>query len=120
MIITILPFNLWCVCAHIAIELWEAEDIRQIIADYGLVVIIRDPVDLDQAKEIKRVLLGRYPDEHGTFIQLINPLVKTNISSTQIRELIDRGLSIRYLVPDVVYRYIKEKDLFNQHNKQRT
>lgn len=90
---------------------------RQIIVDYGLVVIIRESVDMNQALEIKRELLARYPNETRALILLINPLVRTDISSTQVRDLINKGNSIRYLVPETVHRYIKEKSLFSKDNK---
>ena len=38
--------------------------------------------------------------------------IRSNISSTFVREKIKRGKSIRYLTPDEVYYYIEENKLF--------
>lgn len=40
--------------------------------------------------------------------------VSINISSTDIRNRIQRGKAFRYLIPDQVYSYILEKDLYNK------
>lgn len=39
--------------------------------------------------------------------------IRSNISSTFVREKIKRGKSIRYFTPDDVYFYIKENNLYN-------
>ena len=39
--------------------------------------------------------------------------IRSNISSTFVREKLKRGKSIRYLTPDEVYYYIMENDLYN-------
>lgn len=39
-------------------------------------------------------------------------LILTNISSTTIRDRVQKGLSIRYLVPDGIAEYIKEHHLY--------
>lgn len=39
--------------------------------------------------------------------------IRSNISSTFVREKIKRGKSIRYFTPDEVYFYIKENNLYN-------
>ena len=43
---------------------------------------------------------------------LLMPFVRTAISSTLVRERIQQGKSVRYMVPDSVLSYIKEKGLY--------
>ena len=46
----------------------------------------------------------------GKVILLDIPVI--NISSSQIRHKVSRGLSVRYQVPDAVDSYIKEHQLY--------
>lgn len=43
---------------------------------------------------------------------LLHELTPLAISATQIRDLIERGLSPRYLVPDAVWQYIQDNGLY--------
>ena len=45
-------------------------------------------------------------------IHLVPQRITNNISSTAVRLNIKRGVSIRYLVPDAVERYIREHNLY--------
>ena len=56
-------------------------------------------------------ILAAITEAYGAHIELLRaPLVE--ISSTTIRERVAKGLSVRYMVPDVVADYIKEKNLY--------
>lgn len=45
-------------------------------------------------------------------ITVIRNWVASDVSSTIIRRLIGRGESVKYLIDDLVYDYIKQHDLF--------
>lgn len=53
---------------------------------------------------------SRYENEGGHFIFANNPLI--DISSRYIRQLVARGKSISYLVPDAVKEYIIKRRLY--------
>lgn len=55
------------------------------------------------------------PDELKERVQLVDaPIIE--LSSTQIRERLAKGLSVRYYVPDEVLGYIERKQLYNLIN----
>ena len=57
----------------------------------------------DEAERIRRL--------YGGDIQIISaPLI--GFSSTQIRQRVSEGKSIRYMVPDIVCEYIKKNNLY--------
>ena len=49
---------------------------------------------------------------------LLMPFVRMELSSTQIRNRVAEGRSIRYLVPDAVNSYILEKRLYRDENNR--
>ncbi|HWH78571.1 MAG TPA: nicotinate-nucleotide adenylyltransferase [Candidatus Binatus sp.] len=55
-----------------------------------------------------------YRHESGTRVNFIE-LTDIAISASEIRALVKRGKSIRYLVPASVERYIKRRGLYDQH-----
>ena len=57
-------------------------------------------------------LVGRYP-QAGTRLTLLN-VPRIEISSTEIRQRVADGTSIRYLVPDVVEDYISQHGLYRE------
>jgi nicotinate-nucleotide adenylyltransferase len=57
-------------------------------------------------------LVGRHP-QAGTRLTLLN-VPRIEISSTEIRQRVAQGISIRYLVPDPVEGYISQHKLYRQ------
>lgn len=88
-----------------AFEEWK--DFREIFTTCTILAAMRDDKDASAMKGQIRYLTEAY----GAHIELLRaPLVE--ISSTTIRERAAKGLSVRYMVPDVVADYIKEKNLY--------
>lgn len=57
------------------------------------------------------------PEDLRDRVQLVNaPIIE--LSSTQIRERLQRGDSVRYYVPDEVYHYINRNHLYNSTIKE--
>lgn len=56
-------------------------------------------------------------DKFGGEIQLM-PFPRISISSTEIRNRLAEGKSIRYMVPDRVLQYIQEKGLYHEWNEK--
>ncbi len=56
-------------------------------------------------------LLSRLPDVYLSRIEIIES-IGLDISSTQVRERIASGLTVRYLVPDEVLDYIDQQGLY--------
>ena len=86
--------------------LWSDEDIRFILAR-GMIVIPRNRVDVEMA-----ILKNEHAFAHRSNIHIVPLIVENNVSSTLIRLMIKRGLSIKYLVDDKVIDYIEKEGLY--------
>jgi nicotinate-nucleotide adenylyltransferase len=76
-------------------------DYRRILAGAGIIVMRRPGDDVDR---------GLYSREGGNVLFAGNPLIE--ISSKRLRSMIKSGESVRYLVPDDVREYIKDRKLY--------
>ncbi len=74
---------------------------------FHLAVAVRD----DKDTGLLHALAGEYKELFGTGITVLS-VPNFSISSTDIRDRIKRGLSVRYLTPDPVIDYIKEHNLY--------
>jgi nicotinamide mononucleotide adenylyltransferase len=88
--------------------LWADEDVQR-ICDHGLAVVTREGSD-PSSSIWKNDLLYI----NRTKIHKIHQWIPNDISSTLVRLGISRGLSIRYLLPNLVLEYIKEKGLYRE------
>ena len=72
-------------------------------------IIVADRLGLDRKRVDKRIeeLTRRYG---ASIISMDSPVI--DISSTLIRERLKKGLSIKYLVPEVVEDYILKNNLY--------
>jgi nicotinate-nucleotide adenylyltransferase len=103
------------------IQLWK--DWKKLLSLCNFVVMTRpgyetkDLVDLfppDFAAQFRyNMSLDGYEGPTGHFV-FFRRLTFLDISSTDIRERVQRGASIRYLVPDTVSDYIKKTSLYRQ------
>jgi len=88
-----------------SIEQWK--NFREIFPSCTILAAMRDDKDTESMQAQIRYLNGKY----GADIRLLQaPLVE--ISSTTIRRRAEKGLSIRYMVPDVVSEYIQSNALY--------
>ena len=88
-----------------SIEQWK--NFREIFPSCTILAAMRDDKDTESMQAQIRHLNEKY----GADIRLLQaPLVE--ISSTTIRRRAENGLSIRYMVPDVVSEYIQSNALY--------
>lgn len=91
-----------------SVENWRNPE--QIFASCSFVTALRG--DADEAKLNKQV--QRLQERYDANIILL-PFLKMEISSTAIRERIKQGKSVRYMVPEAVYQYLLEKQLYKMN-----
>lgn len=72
-----------------------------------VIAAVRDDSSLEEMEEKKAELEQRFGGEI-----LLIPFIRMSLSSTEIRERIRQGKSIRYMVPDSVLTYIEGKRLY--------
>ena len=93
-----------------SIEEWR--NFREIFPNCTILAAMRDDKD---AESMKRQI-GYLHEKYCADIRLLQaPLVE--ISSTTIRNRAEHGLSIRYMVPEVVSEYIHSRSLYKRQSK---
>eukprot|EP01119_Soliformovum_irregulare_P008731 TRINITY_DN21836_c0_g1_i1.p1 TRINITY_DN21836_c0_g1~~TRINITY_DN21836_c0_g1_i1.p1 ORF type:complete len:258 (+),score=47.46 TRINITY_DN21836_c0_g1_i1:21-794(+) len=87
---------------------WAPEDISDIVEKFGLMVLERgSEVDCGALIYDNDAL---YRNQKN--IYLMKQFLRNDISSTRLRQNIQRGLSIKYLTPDPVVDYIAQQKLW--------
>lgn len=90
--------------------LWAQEDLKRILGYYGAFILERSGTDIDDAI----ASLQEYRDK----IHIMQQLIQNDVSSTKIRLFRKRGMSIRYLIPDNVVKYIDAHDLYSDEERK--
>lgn len=90
-------------------HVWNPQNLKDLIKDFGLVIIERSSIDLSTTIFESNVLFPLRENIH-----VIHQLVQSELSSSKLRLLLKRGYSIKYLTPDKVINYIEENRLY-QH-----
>jgi len=93
-------------------EVWDARDVDHILGNFGVFVLERTGTDLETA-------LGQLKRWEKN-IHVIRQIVTNDISSTKVRLLLKRDMSIDYLIPDCVIEYIYEHNLYRDMDLQST
>ena len=83
---------------------WSDESLSHIMQHYPLFILERQGTDINATK----ALLERWKGD----IHVIPQTIQNDVSSTKIRQFRRDGMSIRYLVPDEVLKYIEEQGLY--------
>ena len=89
------------------IERWKHPD--RLMADCILLVAVRDDCDREGLKKQIAYLTDKYQAD----IRIL-PANRMDISSTKIRQMIQEGKSVRYMLPDQVIRFIQKNHLYQQ------
>ncbi|KAL5615085.1 hypothetical protein BROUX41_005144 [Berkeleyomyces rouxiae] len=83
---------------------WSPEDLDHILGRFGAFIVERSGTDIEQAIDS----LHKWRKN----IHVIQQVFQNNMSSTQIRLHIKRDMSVQYLIPDGVIKYIYEHGLY--------
>lgn len=89
------------------LETWKYPE--RILECCKLIAAVRDEASMEEMRAKKAELEHRFGGEI-----LLLPFVRLSLSSTEIRERIKQGKSVRYMVPDSVLAYIEEKGLYRE------
>lgn len=92
------------------IESWRCPEL--IFQNCRIIAAVRGDTSLDCMESKKAELADKYQADI-----ILMDFLNFEISSTQIRERICQGRSIRYLVPDNVIAYIEEKGFYRHEEK---
>lgn len=87
---------------------WSPRDLEHILGDFGVFVVERAGTDIDEAL----ASLKQWEDK----IYCIPQVIPNEISSTKVRLLLRRQMSIDYLTPDEVVDYIEENGLYREED----
>ncbi|VEU23629.1 DEKNAAC104790 [Brettanomyces naardenensis] len=88
-------------------NVWAEQDLHHILGNYGCLIVERTGSD------VRSFLLSHdIMYEHRKNILVIKQLIYNDISSTKVRLFIRRHMSVRYLLPNSVIRYIQEHRLY--------
>ncbi|AAS54511.2 AGR022Cp [Eremothecium gossypii ATCC 10895] len=92
-------------------NVWADADLHHILGNYGCLIVERTGSD------VRSFLLSHdIMYEHRRNILVIKQMIYNDISSTKVRLFIRRGMSVQYLLPNSVIRYIQEYGLYvNEH-----
>lgn len=88
-----------------SLHTWTRVD--ELLTKFKILVLERDEDRIDEII-LKSDFLMKYKDS----LIKVKDSIRSNLSSTFVRNKLKEGKSIRYLVPDEVYFYIEENKLF--------
>ncbi|KAH3681320.1 hypothetical protein WICPIJ_007722 [Wickerhamomyces pijperi] len=88
-------------------NVWADDDLHHILGYYGCLIVERTGSD------VRSFLLSHdIMYEHRRNVLVIKQLIYNDISSTKVRLFLRRGMSVQYLLPNSVIRYIQEHGLY--------
>ncbi|OLL24096.1 Nicotinamide/nicotinic acid mononucleotide adenylyltransferase 1 [Neolecta irregularis DAH-3] len=88
-------------------DVWADEDLHHILGRYGCLIVERTGSDVWGFLLAHDILY-----KHRKNVVVIKQLIYNDISSTKVRLFIRRGMSVEYLLPNSVIRYITKNKLY--------
>nr|XP_020471800.1 nicotinamide/nicotinic acid mononucleotide adenylyltransferase 3 [Monopterus albus] len=95
-------------------DLWRDDHVEELVRRFGLVCISRGRLQPEQAVHESDTL-----SHHRHNIFLVREWVRNEISATEVRRALRRGLSVKYLIPDSVIEYIHQHNLYTEDSERR-
>lgn len=93
-------------------DVWADQDLHHILGKYGCLIVERTGSD------VRSFLLSHdIMYEHRRNVLVIKQLIYNDISSTKVRLFIRRGMSVQYLLPNSVIRYMQEHKLYKSESE---
>ena len=87
---------------------WSAKDLDHILGRYGAFIVERTGTDIDKAlADLK---------QWKNNIYVIPQQIQNDVSSTKIRQFLAQYMSVHYLIPDPVIRYIEQHGLYEDND----
>ncbi|BGP16215.1 hypothetical protein JCM10213_007072 [Rhodosporidiobolus nylandii] len=100
---------------------WAEKDLHHILGLYGCYIIERAESELDQTIFSSSSVHSRSPLAlYRGNIRMVEQTVRNDVSSTKVRLFIRKGMSVKYLIPSVVIRYIQRHGLYRTADRRRT
>ena len=87
---------------------WSESDLDHILGRYGAFIVERTGTDIDEA------LSHLQPWKKN--INVVPQLIQNDVSSTKIRLSLKKEMSVRYLIPAPVIKYIQHFNLYRDDN----
>ncbi|XP_077413857.1 nicotinamide/nicotinic acid mononucleotide adenylyltransferase 3 isoform X1 [Vanacampus margaritifer] len=94
--------------------LWRDDHMEEVVGRFGLVCVSRGGLQPEQTVHESDTL---WRHRHNIF--QVKEWVRNEISATEVRRALRRGLSIKYLIPDSVIEYIEEHKLYTEDSERR-
>ena len=83
---------------------WSAQDLDHILGQYGAFIVERTGTDINKALEN----LQQWKEN----IYVIQQFIQNDVSSTKIRHILGKTMSVQYLIPTPVIQYIAQHGLY--------
>jgi nicotinamide mononucleotide adenylyltransferase len=86
---------------------WKNPDV--ILQEHGVVVVTREGSQVQEVLSTPGTVLHQFRDK----VLVVEEPVPNGISSTRVREAVAAGRSVKYLLPDSVFAYIRQHGLYH-------
>ncbi|MBW0484568.1 hypothetical protein O181_024283 [Austropuccinia psidii MF-1] len=93
--------------------LWSEQDLHHILGKFGCYIIERAESEIDESLLSDSIPSSQSPlAMYRDRIFLVPQLVRNDVSSTKVRLFVRKGMSVEYLVPSAVVKYIHQHSLY--------
>lgn len=94
--------------------MWRDDHVEEVVGCFGLVCVSRGGLQPERAVH-ESDTLARYSGN----IHLVREWTRNDISATEVRRALRRGMSVKYLIPDSVIEYIHQHKLYTEDSERK-